>query len=138
MVKEEYEEPEFDIPEGQLDFTMPTALKTAVMTFPAGTGLGKDNVSPRALARLFARALEALGTTKIVRLGRLGNLCEVLNLVLIVLLPKTDGVLRHIGHFLATIRVWMRSRILVAKAWETLTAVPTIFGGPGMGAKAAA
>ena len=55
-----------------------------------------------------------------------------------MLLPKSDGGLRQIGLFPTLIRVWMRSGMLVSRAWETLTAIPTIFGGPGMGAQAAA
>ena len=137
LVDQAYEEPAFDIPPEQLELMMPTALKAAVMTFPADTGLGKDNVSPRALARLSNGALAALGKL-FATFEMLDSWCEVFNLVLIILLPESDRGLRPIGLFPTITRVWMRSRILGAKAWETITAVPTIFGGPGMGAQAAA
>ena len=58
-------------------------------------------------------------------------------MVLIVLLPKTDVGFRPIGLFPTIIRVCMRARILVAKEWETSTANPAIYGGPGKGAQAA-
>ena len=69
---------------------------------------------------------------------RRGSWAEVLDLVLIVLLPKTDGGFRPIGLFPTIIRIWMRARIFVAKEWESATASSAIFGGPGKGAQAAA
>ena len=69
---------------------MPVAIATAVLTFPADTGLGKDNISPRALARLSPQALDALALLFVAFEGA-GSCCQVLNLVMIVLLPKTDG-----------------------------------------------
>jgi hypothetical protein len=69
---------------------------------------------------------------------RRGSWAEVLDLVLIVLLPKTDGGVRPIGLFPTIIRIWMRARIFVAKTWEAATAMPEIYGGPGKGAQAAA
>ena len=40
-------------------------------------------------------------------------------LVIIVLLPKSDGGRRPIGLFSLLTRVWMRIRRTVANAWET-------------------
>ncbi len=57
---------------------------------------------------------------------------------LIVLLPKSDGGFRPIGLFPTIIRLWMRSRIFIAKEWEASTANPAIFGGLGKCAQAAA
>ena len=67
-----------------------------------------------------------------------GSWCQVLNLVLIVLLPKPDGGYRPIGLFPTIIRVWMRARGGIIRAWENAHALPTIFGGTGMGAHKAA
>ena len=67
-----------------------------------------------------------------------GAWVDVLNLDLIVLLPKTDGGFRPIGLFPTIIRLWMRARILISKTWEADTAMAEIFGGLGKGAQAAA
>ena len=80
------------------------------MTFPADTGLGKDNISPRVGARLSRGALDALALL-FIAFEKIGTCCEVLNLVLIVLLPKTDGDLRPIVLFPNVIRILMRSSI---------------------------
>ena len=40
---------------------------------------------------------------------RIGQWCSVLDLVLIVLLPKLEGGLRPIGLFPTLVRVWMRA-----------------------------
>ena len=60
---------------------------------------------------------------------RLGRWALVLELVLIVLLPKSDGGLRPIGLFPSVVRIWMRARICVARAWEAVHALPCPFGG---------
>ena len=113
------------------------AARCAIATFPAGTGVGDDNIGPRALGRLGDDALLAL--------LRIFAACEALGSwgtaafhVLIVLLPKPDGGLRPIGLFPTIIRVWMRMRSSVARAWESANALPQLYGGAGMGAQRAA
>ena len=113
------------------------AVRVAAMTFPAGTGLGGDNVAPRALARLSDSALLAL-VRILMAAEALGAWGLAVNLVLIVLLPKPDGGLRPIGLFPTIIRVWMRARTVCARAWEAANAMPQLFGGAGMGAQRAA
>ena len=68
----------------------------------------------------------------------LGTWADVLELVMIVLLPKSDGGRRPIGLFFTTVRRWWRARICDVRAWEATTALPSIFGGAGMGAQKAA
>ena len=65
-------------------------IPLAAMTFPGNTGLGHDNIAPRALARLSLAALQALADLY-VAFERFGGWPLALDLVLIVLLPKTDG-----------------------------------------------
>ena len=71
-------------------------LRDAALTFPYDTGLGADNISPRALARLSDCALKALAKIFCAVLLQ-GSWPAVLELVLIVLLPKADGGRRPIG-----------------------------------------
>jgi len=61
----------------------------------------------------------------------------MLQLVLIVLLPKSDGGRRPIGLFMAVIRIWARARAAVARDWEARNARSTVYGGQGMGAQRA-
>ena len=58
--KSEYEQPSFDIDESMLHQMLPDAIRTAAATFPAGTGLGHDHISPRCLIRLSGDAIAAL------------------------------------------------------------------------------
>ena len=67
-----------------------------------------------------------------------GSWASVLDLVLIVLLPKPEGGFRPIGLFPTVVRIWMRARVCVARAWEAAHALPCLFGGAGMGAQRAA
>ncbi len=139
QVGEEYPELEFpDDPENQhqLQALMPWAIRRAADSFPMGTGLGADNIAPRAINRLSEDAILAL-CALLMAFERAGSWVQVLNLVLIVLLPKAEGGLRPIGLFPTTVRLWMRTRISVARAWETVNALPSIFGGPSMGAQRA-
>jgi len=113
------------------------ALQRAALTFPVGTGKGSDNVAPRAFARLSVSLLTALCV--ILMAAELdGRWPSIVDFVLIVLLPKTDGGRRPIGLFPALVRVWARARACAARAWEAQNARPYIFGGAGMGAQRAA
>ena len=87
------------------------------MSFPIDTGLGADNISPRAIARLSDQAITSL--IKILHLTeKEGRWPAELNLVMIVLLPKPDGGSRPIGLFPTLVRVWMRARSDLARSWE--------------------
>ena len=68
---------------------MPLALIESAATFPIDTGLGADNIAPRAFLRLSHRAIVALAAM-LTAFERLGSWANVLNLVLIVLLPKVE------------------------------------------------
>ena len=92
-------------------------IRNAALTFPQATGVGADNTSPRAIA--------ALPTAMRSRLADLLNQCERdgvwpsrWQLVVIALIPKSDGGRRPIGLFPATIRVWMRARSAALRHWE--------------------
>ena len=116
---------------------MPEAIRQAAATFPLGTGTGADNIAPRAFTRLSDQALSALACL-FIAFESAGHWTSALNLVLIVLLAKADGGFRPIGLFPTIIRVWMRTRIVVAKAWEAANAMPALYGGKGKGAQRAA
>ena len=115
----------------------PWALTLAARSFPVATGLGADNAAPRAFARLSDEAMLALCTLfSLCEVS--GTWAEVIQLVLIVLLPKADGGLRPIGLFPTVVRIWMRARVTIARVWEAQNALPSIYGGAGMGAQRAA
>ena len=112
-------------------------LRAAARTFPAGTGLGTENVAPRAFARLSTPLLQNFATLLYV--------CELtgfwpscIALVMIALLPKSDGGRRPIGLFPTIVRIWMRTRTSAVRAWEAANTVHEIFGGASMGAHRAA
>eukprot|EP00973_Karenia_brevis_P068355 9508092-Karenia_brevis.AAC.1 len=121
----------------QLELLMAPCIRAAADTFPIGTGLGCDNVAPRALSRLSNEVLNALG--HVFRACEMaGDWGNIIKLVLIVLLGKPDGGRRPIGLFPTIIRFWMRARVLLARQWEHEHFRPGIFGGTGMGAQRAA
>ena len=133
----EYVTPRFDIPLETLSDILPLALQESAATFPIDTGVGADNIAPRAYLRLSNAAIRTLAAL-LTALEKIGAWPSALNLVLIVLLPKTDGGLRPIGLFQGPTRLWFRTRLRATRVWEHLTALPSIFGGPGKGAQAAA
>ena len=135
-----YEEPDWQDDEEkqhQLRQLLPWAIRNAAATFPAGTGLGADNIAPRAFARLSEEALGSLAAL-FAQFELIGRWADVLSLILIILLPKSDGGVRPIGLFPSVIRIWMRARVYIARAWEAEHALPCLFGGQGMGAQRAA
>ena len=99
-----YVQPAFRITSEFFTDFLPLAILEAAMTFPADTGLGHDNVSPRAFARLSYNALSALAALYLA-FERYGAWADLLNLVLIVLLPKGEGGYRPIGLFPTVIRI---------------------------------
>jgi len=132
-----YIEPKFEIEESQYRQLLPWGICRACESFPLNTGLGGDNMSPRAVLSLSAEAIEALAVLFML-FESLGTWTDVLEFVMIVLLPKSDGGRRPIGLFCTTVRIWWRARICDVRAWEATTALPSIFGGAGMGAQKAA
>lgn len=72
------------------------AITRAAATFPARTGVGSDNFSPRALVRLSAEARESLAQL-IMAAETLGFWGCQPHFVLIALLAKATGGLRPIG-----------------------------------------
>ncbi len=109
----------------------------AALRLPIHTGLGSDNSSPRAFTRLPRPTIEAL-CRLLMAVEVLGRWPQLLQLVLIALLPKPDGGRRPIGLFPTIIRLWMRSRSEIARRWEAANYRPGVFGGAGIGAQRAA
>jgi len=72
------------------------------------------------------------------RAERTGNWPEAVELVIIVLLPKSDGGFRPIGLIPWLPRIWMRARRDVATSWERQHDRPFIYAGPAKGADVAA
>ena len=70
-------------------------LRRAASSFPIETGLGADNVAPRAMLRLANEQLQELAELMTLAEST-GNWSEAISLVLIVLLPK-DGGFRPMG-----------------------------------------
>jgi len=116
---------------------LPAALRQSAMTFAAHTGMGADNFAPRAVARLSDSLIMALCSI-LTAAELLGGWPRRLWLVLIVLLPKTDGGRRPIGLFPGLIRIWSRARRMVARSWEAAQARPYLYGGECKGAQRAA
>ena len=107
------------------------------MLFPAATGLSWDALHPRALCRLSDRTL-AMVITILARAEKTGNWPEAVQLVIIVLLPKSDGGFRPIGLIPWLPRIWMRARRDVATSWERQHDRPLLYAGPAKGADVAA
>ena len=112
-------------------------VRRAALTFPLQTGLGGDNIAPRAIGRL-SDALLLWLCRILLAAEALGTWPAIWHLVLIVLIPKADGGRRPIGLFPTLIRIWMRARNEVARHWEARNALPCFYGGKGMGAQRAA
>ena len=74
------------------------SLRMAAASFPPETGLGGDNVSPRAYRRLSDEALAALALL-LKACEQLGRWPRTISPVLVVLLPKPDGGRRPIVLF---------------------------------------
>ena len=99
---------EFTVNEDPLPVSV-ADFRRACMTFPAGTGLGWDAIHPRALNRLDDATIQALIDLLIV-CEKSGKWPTATDLVVIVLLPKSDGGWRPIGLMPFLPRVWMRVR----------------------------
>ncbi len=108
-------------------------MLTAACTFAEGTGLGWDNLHPRAILRLPRRLLQRL-VDILLAAERIGRWPQAIALVLISLLPKPDGGLRPIGLMPMVIRLWSRTRRIVAQRWEAAWSRPYFYAGPRKGA----
>jgi hypothetical protein len=113
------------------------AVQHSAASFPVGTGRGSDNIAPRAFGRLSTDLLTALCVLLMAAELR-GGWPAVVDFVMIMLLPKSDGGRRPIGLFPALPRIWARARSVAAQAWESQHSRPYIFGGAGRGAQRAA
>ena len=112
-------------------------IPLATLTLPADTGLGADTMAPRAFTRLSDEAIAALAEL-FAAFEKYGDWPEILDLVLIVLLPKGEGGYRPMGLFPTPIRIWFRARLIIVKVLEKQNEMPSVYGGPGMGAQKAA
>ena len=124
-------------PSGAIDNALlDLTAEDAALTLPIDTGVGADNTSPRAIAYLPDGMRQ--------RLADLSNKCEEegswptrWQLVVIALIPKSDGGRRPIGLFPAVIRVWMRARSAALREWESKHDRSSIYGSAGKAAKRA-
>ena len=92
-------------------------LRSAALTFPVGTGVSFDNISPRSFARLPDLALDLLAAI-LMACEKLGWWPEALEMVIIVLIPKDDGDTRPIHLYASVIRLWGRARGDERGQWE--------------------
>ena len=105
-----------------------TAAMYACAAFPSDTGLGWDNLHPRALRRVSVAAVATLLRIFVVA-EILGWWPEMIGIVVIALLPKAGGGNRPIGLCKSLIRLWMRMRLPVAQAWQSANDRPYLFAG---------
>ena len=61
-----------------------------------------------------------------------------IGVVMVVLIPKSDGGRRPIGLFPTLIRLWMRVRLDVVRVWQAGHERPYLYAGPMKGATVAA
>ena len=69
---------------------------------------------------------------------RMGRWHSLIGVVMVVLLPKSDGGRRPIGLFPSIIRIWMRMRLQVAQQWMAANDRGYMYAGPAKGADVAA
>ena len=112
-------------------------LVVAGETFPVETGLGWDRLHPRVISRL-SKPLVLMLISLIIRCEREGRWPVEVALVLIALLPKSDGGFRPIGLLPFLPRVWMRVRKALATKWEQDNDRPYLYAGKRKGANVAA
>ena len=112
------------------------AVMQACDSLAADSSLGWDQIHPRALKRLSRPALRAL--LRILILCEIfGTWPQVIGIVIIALLPKSDGGLRPIGLCPSLVRLWMAIRMPVAQAWQAAHERPYFFAGTAKGAEVA-
>ena len=128
---------------GDLDLQQPLPTITIDIarrgagTFPGKTGLGWDKFHPRCINRMPDAAVLAL--IRIFILVELfGHWPASIGLVVVSLIPKSDGGRRPIGLLPSLIRLWMRIRLEVAKEWQLANERAFFYAGPLKGANVAA
>lgn len=112
-------------------------FREVLFTFPAVTGLGRDGIHPRALLRLPDDIL-ALWLSFFFKCERNGSWPAGVGVVVVVLLPKTDGGFRPIGPIPNAPRIWMRLSRPIAKKWEIECDRDYLYAGAGRGSTVAA
>ena len=112
-------------------------LLEASRTFPTEKGLGWDQWHPKVIERLSHSTLLLL-VAILMECERTGEWPAGVALVLIALLPKTDGGFRPIGLLPTTTRLWMRAMRKAARRWEELNEREWLYAGKGKGANVAA
>ena len=111
---------------------MVEAICQAAMTFPVDIGLGWDGIHPRAICRLSQTTLEWLAEV-LYHCETTGEWPRPIGVVVIALLPKSDGGLRPIGLIPFLVRFWTRARRAVAMKWEKENQHPFLYAGKGVG-----
>ena len=105
--------------------------------FPGKTGLGWDKFHPRCVNRMPDSAVLALIRIFIL-VELLGCWPQRIGLIVVSLIPKTDGGRRPIGLLPSLIRLWMRIRLEVAKERQLANERKYFYAGPLKGANVAA
>ena len=113
------------------------ALLAAANTFPMESGIGWDAIHPRALNRLSHGTL-LWRCAVLHQAEKTSSWPEAAELILIALLPKTDGGFRAIGLLPLLRRLWMRTRKQIAADWEESQQKPYLYAGKKKGATVAA
>lgn len=106
-------------------------------TFPTETGLGWGQWHPSVIERLSHSTLLLL-VAILIECGKTGKWPAGIALVLIALLPKSDGGFRPIGTLPTPPRICMRARRKAARRLEELNPRPWLYAGKGKGANVAA
>lgn len=125
-----------DLGASMLDIAL-CKFRSACMAFPCGEGLGLDKMHLRAIVRcsdLVIRAfiaLLALAETS-------GHWHDAVGVILVFLLPRSDGGRRPIDVFPTLIRMWMHCRLDIAQEWVTAHDRSYFYAGPSKGGDVAA
>ena len=112
-------------------------FRGACYSFPIGVGLGWDKMHPRALARCSDQLLSAL-IIMLMLAEESGVWYDSVGVVMVVLIPKSDGGRRPIGLFPTPVRIWMRARLDIAQDWVKANERDFFYAGPRKGAEVAA
>ena len=104
----------------------------ALLTFPCGIGLGWDALHPRALTRLPSGILLAI-MQLLALCESAGRWPKMVQLVIIVLLPKSEGGVRPIGLLPMPVRLWMTARRNVLAKWDKHNHRPDLYAGRAWG-----
>ena len=104
-----------------------TKVRAACLSFPTEVGLGWDKLHPRALARCSDRVLEALIAVFLCAEAA-GNWFDAIGVIMIILIPKSDGGRRPIGLFPSAVRLWMLLGCLLLGPGRHKTRCPVCSG----------